>query len=84
MQIMEKARPGASMDLSGCDAEQAAYIINQGRPVIAMLNGSTSVILVGYGENTIVYVDMGSSEKKRITFKQMDEMTAASSHTYIA
>jgi len=49
-----------------------------------MLNGSTSVILVGYGENTIVYVDMGSSEKKRITFKQRDEMTAASSHTYIA
>lgn len=84
MQIMEKARPGASMDLSGCDAEQLAYIINQGRPVIAMLNGSTSVILVGYGENTIVYVDMGSSEKKRITFKQMDEMTAASRHTYIA
>lgn len=84
MQIMEKARPGASMDLSGCNAEQLAYVINQGRPVIAMLDAGTSVILVGYGESTVVYVDMGSNERKRITFKQMDEMTAASNHTYIA
>lgn len=84
MQIMEKARPGESMDLSGCDAEQLAYIINQGRPVVAMLDAGTPVILVGYGESTVVYVDMGNNERKRVTFKQMDEMTASSSHTYIA
>ncbi len=84
MQVMEKARPGESMDLSGCGAEQLAYIINQGRPVIAMLDAGHPVILVGYGENTIVYTDMVSNERKRVTFKQMDEMTAASNHTYIA
>lgn len=84
VEIMEGRNSDGSMNLTGCDAEQLAYIINQGKPVIAMLNANNAVILVGYGDSTVTYIDMNSEGTKTVSFEEMDEMTAGSGHTYIA
>lgn len=81
--VMEELHPGESLDLTGCKAEQLAYIIDQGKPVLGMLKGGSSVILVGYTDTHIIYVDAASGERKTATFEQIDKMTAGSGHTYI-
>lgn len=84
VEIMESQNSDGSLNLTGCSAEQLAYIINQDKPVIAMLNANNAVILVGYGDSTMIYIDMNSEGTKTVSFEEMDEITAGSGHTYIA
>lgn len=72
------------LDLTGCTPEQLMYIINQDKPVIAMVNASKAVILVGYTENRIIYIDADSGERKTVRPEKIEEMTEKSKHTYIA
>lgn len=84
VEIMDSQNPGGSLNLTGCSVEQLAYIINQDKPVIAMLNANDAVVLVGYGDSTMTYIDMSSEGTKTISFEEMDNMTAGSGHIYIA
>lgn len=75
---------GSVLDLTGCTPEQLMYIINQDKPVIAMVNASKALILVGYTENRIIYIDADSGERKTVRPEKVEEMTEKSRHTYIA
>lgn len=75
---------GSVLDLTGCTPEQLMYIINQDSPVVAMVNASKAVILVGYTENRVIYVDADTGERKSVRPKKIEEMTEKSRHTYIA
>lgn len=75
---------GSVLDLTGCTPEQLMYIINQEKPVIAMVNASKALILVGYTENRIIYIDADSGERKTVRPEKVEEMTEKSRHTYIA
>ena len=72
------------MDLTGCTPEELLYIINQDRPVIAMKNVNEAIILVGYTETRITYIDADDGERHTASLKEMEEMTEESGHTYIA
>ena len=80
--IMEELN-GKSMDLSGCTTEELLYVINQGNPVIAMLDAENAVILVGYTESSVIYVHPDSGERSSASYGEMDQMTAGSGNTYI-
>ena len=80
--IMEDIN-GKSMDFTGCTAEELLYVINQDRPVIAMLDAQNAVILVGYNETNVIYENVSSGERSSVSYAQMDQMTAGSGGTYI-
>lgn len=83
MEALKEYNSGASLNLTGCTAEQLAYIINQGKPVIGMKEVGKPIILVGYTDENVIYVDAASGERKTSTFEEMDALTAGTGHTYI-
>ncbi len=71
------------LDLSGCSVEELLYIIDQGNPVVAMLDGNTSVLLVGYDDTKVFYMGLTDEESSEITYEELNSKTAGSGHTYI-
>lgn len=84
MDVISELNGGKVLDLTGCTAEELMYIINQGKPVIAMLDASNAIILTGYTENRITYMDTSSGGKYTVRPEKIEEMTEKSGHTYIA
>lgn len=74
---------GRSRDFTGCTTEELLYVINQGQPVIAMLDAQNAVILVGYNETNVIYENVDSGERSSVSYKEMDQMTTGSGGTYI-
>lgn len=83
LQVMEELSDGKSLDLTGCTTEELLYVINQGTPVVGIVGKDSPVILVGYGDTTVTYLDAKTGTKSSVTFEKMDEMTKASGHSYI-
>ncbi len=83
IEVMKELGSGTTLDLTGCTSEQLAYIINQGKPVIGIQKDGKAIILVGYTDTDIIYVDAASGERKTSTFEEMDALTAGTGHTYI-
>lgn len=83
MDVMEEISDGNGLDLTGCAVEDLLYIINQNKPVIAMLDAGNAVILVGYTDSTVTYVDAASGERRSVPIQEMNTMTAGSGHTYV-
>lgn len=81
--IMKDINGGTFLDLTGCTTEELLYILNQDRPIIAMLSDKQAVILVGYTDTTVSYIDVESGERKSVSYERMDEMTQKSGNTYI-
>lgn len=81
--IMKDLNDGRYLDLTGCSTEELLYVINQGKPVIAMLSADRAVILVGYNEKNVIYIDPASGERSSVTYEKMDQMTVGSGNTYI-
>ncbi len=80
--IMEDLSGGQSIDLTGCDAEQLLYIVNQDIPVIAMLDTKNAVIITGYGDGFITYRD-SEGGSGTVSYAQMNTMTEGSGHAYV-
>ena len=72
VQVKDELSGGRSIDLTGCTTDQILYVVNQDDPVIAVLDGNTFVILTGYGETTVSYVDVTSGESYTISQEEMD------------
>lgn len=83
VEIMQEISAGRELDLTGCEAEQVLYVVNQNIPVIAMKDAKTAVVITGYGDGTIAYKD-GGKGTKTVSYKEMEEMTKGSGNTYVA
>lgn len=83
IEIMDAISEGKAIDLTGCAVEDMLYIINRNIPVIAMLDTSNAVILVGYEENYVTYIEAASGEQRSTSYEEMDAMTQASGHAYV-
>ena len=81
--ILKDVNNGEAYDLTGCTTEEILYIINQDRPVIAMLDSQNAVILVGYSDTNVVYEDLNDSTRHSVKYEEMDQMTSGSGNTYI-
>ena len=71
------------MDLTGCSLNQILYIINKGRPVIAMTDASHAILLVGYTTDDVTYIDPDTGESKTVDTATMEAMVAGSGNTFI-
>lgn len=83
MEAVESMENIEILDLSGCKAEDLLYIVNQEIPVIAVTGSNKAVILTGYNEVSVFYLNPKSGERQGVSVGKIDEMTAKSGHTYI-
>ena len=54
---------GSVMDLSGCTIDELLYNVNQGRPLIAVLDAQTTLMIVGYSDGIVSCEDIGSGAR---------------------
>ncbi len=81
--IVKDLNDGRCIDLTGCSANQLHYVLSKDIPVIGMLDAQNAVILVGYTENSIIYIQAGSGERLVVSDELMDQMTSGSGNTYV-
>ncbi len=81
--IVEDLNEGRCLDLTGCTAEELLYLLDQNIPVIGMLDAENSIILIGYYENSVIYIDAQSGERLVAPAEMIDQMTSGSGNTYI-
>ncbi|MDD3363030.1 MAG: C39 family peptidase [Hespellia sp.] len=71
------------VDLTGCTISQVCYLIDQGIPVIAMTDANTAILLTGYTESTVTYIDPASGSENTVSVDDMNGMVAGSGNTFI-
>lgn len=71
------------LELTGCSAEQVLYLINKGTPVIGVRDSGSPVILIGYNENEVTYIDVGDGQTRSVPREQMDQMMQGGGNSYI-
>ena len=74
---------GRVLDLTGCTADQMISLLDQNIPVIGMLDTQNAVILVGYVDYSLIYIQPETGERLVTSTRQMDEMTSGSGNTYV-
>lgn len=75
---------GQTLDLTGCTTEQMLYIVNKDVPVIGVRGDGSSVILVGYDQNYVTYIETATGNRNAISYEQMDELLSGSGRTFIS
>lgn len=83
MDIVKELNGGRCLDLSGCTAEELLYLLDQNIPVIGMLDTQNAVILTGYYESSVSYINVEGGERLVAPLDQIDQMTAPSGNIYI-
>ena len=83
VEALAVVRKDESLDLTGCATEELMYIIYRNHPVIALMNSGNPVILVGYTQETITYMDVEKGELHTVTLSEFEEKTEKMGHTYI-
>ena len=58
------------------------YLIDKGTPVIALLDSSNAVMLIGYDALSVTYVEVNGGIRS-CSIDKMNQMTSGSGHTYI-
>lgn len=71
------------VDLTGCRLDQVLYVINKGRPVIAVIDGDHAVLLTGYTTSDITYIDPDNGQASTVSVSDMEELTDQGGNTFI-
>ncbi len=83
MEAAAKVPDAVTVDLSKCLTEDLLYILDQDIPIIAMTGTKKAVVLVGYNELSVYYMEPGDESRHSVSYEEMDEMTKNSGNTYI-
>ena len=59
------------------------YLINKDTQVIVVRNGASAIILTGYDESHVTYVDSENGESKTVTQEEMDQIMQSSGNAYV-
>ena len=81
--IVKELNDGRYLDLSGCSTGDLLYLLDQNIPVIGMLDAQNAVILIGYYENSVTYINVESGEQLVAPVEMIDQMTSGSGNIYI-
>lgn len=82
MDILNKYSGGEAVDLSGCTVEQLCYLIGKGTPVIAMTGTDSAILLVGYDDKMITYLNPITSKKPTEAIAVIENMAKGSQGTF--
>ncbi len=85
--VISNLNNGTYKDLTGCKAEDLLYIINNDGPVIAMTSPAEYVILIGYGDDNINYIDVAENKdeedvEKEVEITELDVLTNSYGNVY--
>lgn len=78
LEIVNELSEDQGMNLTGCTTEEILYIISKGTPIIGMTDDQNSVILIGYTDSAVAYIDPISGMSNVVPYEQMDQMLAGS------
>ena len=81
--VLGESIGGEGFGLSGCKIEEVFYLISRGFPVVGVLDADRAVLIVGYGRNTVTYLDPQSGQQHRVSIQEMNELLAGSEYTMI-
>lgn len=73
-EILDQYMDGEGVDLTGCNVKDILYIISEETPVIALIENNHAVLVYGYSQTNIVYMDPVSGRKVSVTWDTMDDM----------
>ncbi|WP_461810305.1 hypothetical protein [Faecalimonas sp.] len=82
LDILNQYSGGEAVDLSGCTVEQLCYLIGKGTPVIGMTGTDTAILLVGYDDKMITYLNPNTSKKPTEAIVVVQNMTKGSQGTF--
>ncbi len=84
IELVGEISGGKPLDLTGCTTEEMLYLISKGIPVIGMLDGTNSVILVGYDQNYVSYIETSTGSRLSVPYQEMDDMLAGTGRAFIS
>lgn len=83
LEAVNEVSDGRSVELNGCSTEQVLYLINRGTPVVAVRQDEKPLVLVGYSETNVTYLDVSGGEQQTVSIQQMDQMMQSRGSIYI-
>lgn len=83
LDILNTHSGGEALDLSGCTLEELFYVIGKGTPVIAMTGENSAILLVGYSDTTITYINPATGKKPTESIDAVARMVNGSQGTFI-
>ena len=81
--LINEMSDGRGLELTGCSTEQMLYLINKGTPVVGIRSGESPLILTGYDESNVTYIDVSSGQQQSVPIEQMDQMMQNGGKVYI-
>ena len=75
---------GQTLDLTGCTTEEMLYIVNNNMPVVGVGGDGSSVILIGYDQSYVTYIETATGNRTAISYEQMDSLLAGNGRTFIS
>lgn len=73
-EILTKYMSGEGLDLTGCEVSDILYLINQETPVAAVVGKEHTILIFGYTQEKIVYLDPADGKRKSASWSGMDQM----------
>lgn len=83
MNILTEFTKGEGIDLTGCTLEEMCYLIGKDTPVIAMTSSSDAVLLVGYSDTMITYIDPTDGKTHTENIETLEKKVKGSGNTFI-
>lgn len=85
--IYEKLKGSMSkqpVNLTGCSLTEVLYFVSGSRPVIAMKGASQAVLITGYDETHVTYIDPALHRTVRTSITQAENMFEQAGNLYIS
>lgn len=85
LKIVDEISEGNGFEMTGCSAAETFYMINRGTPVIAVREGGSPLILIGYDQNadTLTVIDTGNDNQSVVSREQIDQMMSEGTNVLI-
>lgn len=83
LDIVNQLSGDKGMELTGCSADQIAYLINKGTPVISVRRGEPPLILTGFDEHSVIYINVADGQILSMPKVQMDQIMLQEGNEYI-
>ncbi len=77
LEALGKIEGYRAVNYSGVKVEQMLYSINCDRPVVGVLGDNSKIILIGFDETNVEYIEVNSGETKTLPATSIDQMVIA-------
>ena len=84
MDAVQEVLGGQTLDLTGCTTEEMLYIVNKNMPVVGIAGDGSCVILIGYDQSYVTYIEAATGNRTAISYEQMDTLLSGSGRTFIS